>query len=64
MSTPGYLPPSIMALIRQASPTHSPVNVTTVLLIHMNIAKKIAIFEILANFDAIFRGEGVEIAKK
>ena len=53
-----------MALILQASPTHSPVNVTTVLLIHMNIAKKIAIFEILANFDAIFRGEGVEIAKK
>ena len=30
--------------------------------INRNIAK-MAIFEILANFEAIFRGEGVEIAK-
>jgi hypothetical protein len=27
------------------------------------ILLNIAIFEILANFDAIFRGEGVEISK-
>ena len=29
-----------------------------------NIAKKIAIFEILTKFDAIFRDEGLKVAKK
>ena len=40
-----------------------PVSVTTIPLIHTNIAKN-NIFEILVNFDVVFRGEGVEIAKK
>ena len=63
MRTHGYLPPSLLTLPLQVSPLHPLEGVTT----HpsfISILLKIAISGILANFDAIFMYERMQIFKK
>ena len=63
MRTHGYLPPTFIDITAPRITTAPPGSVTT----HSSftlILLKIAIFGILAKFDAIFRDEGLEIFKK
>ena len=63
MRTRGYFPPSLLTLHLQVSPLYPQEGATT----HpsfTSILLKIAVFGILANFDAIFKYEGIQIFKK
>jgi hypothetical protein len=51
-----------LTLPLQVSPKH-PQETFTIDPSFTSILLKMAIFEILANFEAVFRGEGVQIAK-